>query len=193
MREKLAQILHGVGARALDEGDLGGVIRGDKKFDIIFFGKESGRHGPSDTAQPSVERQLADEERRGGDGNISGGGGHGDGDRQIEQRPLLGDVGGSEIYRHAPSYVDAGGAKRGAHPLARLFDGGVGQADHRYREEPPCDLDLDFDRDALHSAQRQPRNVVHIIGSVISRRCSINGSRPSARVTATKSTRQKPS
>ena len=98
VRDNLPQIIRRVGAHALHKRDLGGVFRGDEELYIIFLGKKGGGNGPPDAAESSVKRQLADEERGARHREVTGGRGQRDGDRQIQQRPLFGDVGGREVY-----------------------------------------------------------------------------------------------
>ncbi len=69
---------------------------------------------------------------------------------------LLEEVGGREIDDHPLGRQrETHGGEGGAHPLARLADRLVGQADDQEGREPRRDLHLDLDRHRLDPGKRE--------------------------------------
>ncbi len=108
------------------------------------------RHGEdaADEADAAVEGDLPDRrvprERLLRD--LPGRGEHGQGDRQVEARPLLSQLGGSEVDGDPPARpLELGGLHPAADALARLLARPVGEPDDRERGhlavEPRLDLD----------------------------------------------------
>ena len=127
--DRLAERGGGEGAHPVDGRGLGAVADGDEQRpDPALAAGERDCERPAHGLDLPVERQLADdgeglrapleETRRGEDA---------EGDRQVERRALLAQVGGSEVDSDAVGGKrEAGVADGRAHALAALADGGVG-------------------------------------------------------------------
>ena len=151
--DDLRKALRREGARARYVRRLSGVARGDDEGIVAerLCGDEQrqdARHG----AQRAVEREFAEKDgaaavcpvelaRRFEDA---------DGDGEVEVRALLFQVGGGEVDGdlvggEAPAAV----FERGAHALAALLDGGVGQADQFVGGKPVVDIRFHLDGHAF--------------------------------------------
>ena len=77
---------------------------------------------------------------------------------EVESRPRLAQVGGSEVDGDAPQReLEPGVDQRRPHALARLLHRGVGQADDRERRQARMDVRLDGDLDCVDTAEREGR------------------------------------
>jgi hypothetical protein len=144
------QILH---AKDVDALDHGGFARVRRRYDDRAFPPpprfERDRQHALDRAHRAIERELADKTEtvewvaldffRGRD--------HAEGDRQIEARTFLFDIGRREIDRGAPARPKiAAVADRGRDPIAAFFHCRIRQShDHDVRiAVRGVNLDLDF-------------------------------------------------
>jgi|GEM_PF-3446524 len=128
---------------------LGGVRVGHEDASAAGRAREE-RDGerPPDRLQPPVERELPEHEgvRRHGARGLAARREDAQRDRQVERRPLLPHVGGSEIDRdpflreREPVVLD-----RGGHPLAALAHRRGRQADDRERRQSAREIYLDRD------------------------------------------------
>jgi hypothetical protein len=84
------------------------------------------------------------------------GGENADGDGEVEAGALLFHVGGGEVD-DGPGLgkLEGGVAEGGGHPVARLFDRRVRQADDHDDGIPPAGIDLDLDGEGLDAANRR--------------------------------------
>ena len=119
-------------------------------------GGDGGGQHAGDRVQRAVEGKFAE----GGEfGDLFArqhlhGGQHGERDRQVEMAAFLQQVGGGEVDQHAPRRQrEAHGGERGAHPLAGLGDGLVGQADDQEGGQAGGDLHLHLDRHGLDAGE----------------------------------------
>ena len=157
--DRRAQVGDGVDVDPLDDGRLGGILRGNQDGLVARVARLQGqRQDALHRANPAVERQFAD------DGALLqrallqffAEGDHADGDRQVEAGPLLAQVGGGEVdggvtVRPAEAAVADGGE----HPIGRLAHRRVGQPDRDELRVAPRGVYLDLHRqgvDAVESA-----------------------------------------
>ena len=106
--------------------------------------------------EPSRASSPASAQRSSRSAELPGGGEQRRGDREVEPRAGLAqvgrrEVGGDPLQRELEAAVD----ERRPHALARLAHGGVGQADDRERGQAAMDVDLDPDRAGLDAVQRE--------------------------------------
>jgi putative endonuclease len=135
-----------------------GAARGgdDDRADPGAGGALGHRQGAGHGADRAVQRQLA-RERHVGERcrpQLLCCGEDGGGDREVEPGTRLaqvcgGQVGGDPLLRELEARV----RERRAHPLARLADRGVRQADERERRQALADVDLDPDLARLDPEQ----------------------------------------
>ena len=104
----------------------------------------------------AIERQLAEQQdaRDVAPRDVAGGGEDPEGNRQIEGRTGLADVGRREVHRHAVGRkLEPRVADRAAHAIATLPDARIRQADHLKRRQAKRDVDFD-----LHEARFDPKD-----------------------------------
>ncbi len=117
------------------------------------------RQGAGHRAQCAVEAELADGRQRpaavAAVRGLPGGDEEREGDRQVEGRPLLAQVGGSQVHGHASGGELEGRVDdRRPHALAALLHGGVGQPHDAEGRGRGDDVGLDHHALALEAAQR---------------------------------------
>ena len=79
---------------------------------------------------------------------------HRGGDREIEPAARLGEAGRRQSHRHPPvGPTEAAVDDRGPYPVARLVQGGVGQADQLHDRDARGEICLDFHHVALDPDQ----------------------------------------
>jgi hypothetical protein len=80
---------------------------------------------------------------------------HADRDGQVVRRPLLAQIGWSQVDGDAAQREDAAAIlHRGAHALLGLGDGSIRQPDDAERGQPMADIHLDIDQRALQPYHR---------------------------------------
>ena len=192
VHDEALEVRHAPRTDALDYRDLGGILGRHEELHAVLTREEGRGHRAAHTAEPAVERKLADVERGALRPHAPGLLGERDGYRQVEHRALLGQVCRSKVDRDAPAQQDVHGTQRRAHALAGLLDRRVRQADDGKGGHSARYLRLDLYRGPRHATKRKSRDVPHITGSVIFLMSSMFISPPSYKVTATRSMRQKP-
>ena len=120
----------------VDAGDDGGLARvgggDDEVLDAGGAGGDGDGQHALDGAEGAVEAELADQDEVGDvlDGERAVGSEDADGDGEIEAGAFFLEVGGGEVDGDAGGgEVEAGVLDGGADAVARLADGGVGEAD----------------------------------------------------------------
>ncbi len=157
-RPVAAQVLHRLSQRcrtdhlhALDHGRFAGVVaRDDQTPQPLFAGLDGHRKDAAHGFERPVERQFARQhrpvERLGR--NLLRGGEDAHGDRQVETRPLLAQIGRSEVdHDLAARHLATGILEGRADALLALLDGVVRQSDQKEAQlSGRGDVDLDRDR-----------------------------------------------
>ena len=159
---ELGEAIDGDHPSGRDQRGLGAAGHGDDDRPCSRAGGGLGhRHRPGDRPDRAVERQLPGEREIGERAliDLTGGGEHGGGEREIEAGARLAqvrrsEIGGDPLLRELEAGVD----DRRPDPLARLADGGVGQADERERRQADAHVGLDPDLARLDAEQRVGAN-----------------------------------
>ena len=142
----------------VDSERLSGVLHGHhERVDPLAPAGQPDRERATDRLDLAVEREFADDGVRSDDAifHDARGGEDTEGDRQVERRALLPDVGGRQVHGDpVQGEGEAGVADRGAHALAALAHGGVWQAHRGEGRQAARDVDLDADERSLHSHKR---------------------------------------
>jgi hypothetical protein len=118
-------------------------------------------HHPGHTTDASIESEFADQAETldGLDGNFPGGGKHTDGDGEVEAGAALLEAGRREVDGDALLRPpDPGRHDGGAHPVARLAAGGVGQPHDREARQSMGNVDFDPHGQAVDPEQGRGRN-----------------------------------
>ncbi len=156
--DELRQAGHGQDVHPADERRLSEVrLRHEDLLAALLAGQRDHRKDAVGVAHQPVERELAQEEgaRDVGRG-LPGGEDDAHGDGQVVGRPLLANVGGGQVDRDALlGELEPGVADGGAHPLLRLLDRRVGQADDVEGGHAGGDVHLHLDQgpvEAHHGA-----------------------------------------
>jgi hypothetical protein len=123
----------------------------------------------------------------------------GDRDPQVQRRARLGDIRGGEVDGDAPGRMDEPGvAQRATDPLARLAQGGIGEADDGEARQARGDVHLDPNRATLEAAERcgehRCQHGGHASPGALSRdqsplHCSVPADRPRRAISASWSPR----
>ena len=123
----------GIDVDAGDDGGFAGVGGGDDEvLDAGGAGGDGDGEHALDGAEGAVEAELADQDEVGDvfDGESAVGSEDADGDGEIEAGAFFLEVGGGEVDGDAGGReIEAGVLDGGADAVARLADGGVGEAD----------------------------------------------------------------
>ncbi len=162
---KLREGVDGVDGRALHQRRLRRVRRWhEDRLHAALAGQRHHRQDAMRMPQPAVEAQLTEEQcafdlrdwpgRREGRDLLCRQQ-DADSDGQVVGGASLAQVGGGEVDDDTLQREDGATVlDGGAHPLLRLVDGGVGQADQRKRGQPMRDVYLDFDNRAFQAHHR---------------------------------------
>ena len=153
MVDRLRERFRRICAHAADERSFLGVRRGHDKFgkSLRLCGDEqwqNARHG----AQLPSQRQFAEQNSTAAVGSeLARRLEDADGDREVEIRALLFEIGGREIDGDfVGRELSAAVFERGTHPLAALLDGGVGQPG-----QPVVDIRFHLDGYAVQTVERK--------------------------------------
>jgi hypothetical protein len=120
-------------------------------------GALGGREHSTDRPKPPVERELADRrvpaQRLGR--QLPRRREHRQGDRQIEPRALLTQLGGRKVDRDPPHRpLELGRRDPGANAFLRLLAGAIGEADDRERRHTELQVGLDLDAAGVEPYKR---------------------------------------
>ena len=107
MEDEALEVRYAPRPHASDDRHLVGVLGRDEQFHVVRAREESRRHRAANSAEPSVERELAYIKRRPLGAYASGFLCKSHGYRQVEQGTLFGQVGGRQVDRHAPFERDS--------------------------------------------------------------------------------------
>ena len=157
--DDVGQGLHRPHLVAADERCLGVRGRGDHD-DGRVDGVDQGQR-PRDRPHGAVEPQLPEEAaaRRGVRRHVAVGGEQAHGDGQVQPGALLADPRRGQVHRHpAQRPRQRRRQQRGAHPVAGLATGGVGQPDHGEAGQAVRDMHLDADGVTLDAVQHGRRD-----------------------------------
>jgi hypothetical protein len=159
--DSLGERGHGNDLHVFHHGRLGGTRRRHDDAPQIFLprGCDCHRERPPGRSREALERELAHhgvvvETFR---GKLPAAGENAERDRQVERGGLLGDFRRGKIHddpvvRAVEPRIDHGAG----HAVGALADGCVRQADqHRGRQRPGRDVDLDFDRHGIDPEHRK--------------------------------------
>ena len=153
--------------QTLDQRSLGPVghrhhDRSDAELSRLLGHRERARHPPNRPVERQLPREHHPVELLGA--KLLGRGKEPGGDRQVEAGAGLGQIRWSEVRRDPMlGIVEAGVLDRRAHALARLPDGGIGQANERERlQAVAAHVDLDVHLAYLDAEQAEcPRRREH--------------------------------
>ena len=157
-RRKLLDPLQADDLQVVDQGGFGRARRGDGDARNPAPRRLGHRQQAGNTANRAVERELAREGVAAQEvgGQLPRGDQQRDGDRQVEARPHLAQVGGRQVGRDPPERkLEARVDQRRPHPLARLAHRGVGQADDRERRQSAVDVELDLNAPGIDAEKRE--------------------------------------
>ena len=117
---------------------------------LIASAPRTGRSSPASDSSPANSKRRAARRRS------ARGGQDAERDRQVEAARFLRQVGRREVDRDAlvVRELEAAGQQRGAHPLARLLDLGVGEADQGEARQAVGEMHLDGDRGRVEAVER---------------------------------------
>jgi len=151
----LSQRPHSVNADAADGRRLRGVgLWKDQTWQSFAPGAFRHRERAANTAQPSVEGQLADNADPFQDfqGYGPGRGEHGEGNRQVEGRSFFTKVRRREVdYHLLRRELVAAVRDRNTHSLTRLLDRGIRQPDDGEARKARAHVYLDLDRQSIYT------------------------------------------
>ncbi len=184
--ERLAEVRARHDLDLPDGGRLGSVrVRHEHARAACRTSEERDRKSSLDRLEPPVEGELSEDERVRGDraGRLAARREDSERDGQVERRPLLPHVGGSEIHRDAFLWKgEAVVLDRGGHPLAALAHRRRRQPDDRERRQSAREIDLDRDSEPLYTEYSAgtdlsdhtppPRTSTPAAGAAIPRRIS---------------------
>ena len=180
VRDRFSKVPHGDGLDPRKRGFRRTFRRAQellKPAATSAFG--SGEHA-ADRSQASVQAELADGSmlrdafRR----HLPRGGQNGKGDRQVESRAFLAQLGRRQVDRDAMSWpLQLRGGNPAAHAMLRLLAGAVSQAYERECRQAVLKVRLDVDPARVEPDQRmRDRSCEHVanIGNKQSRVCDAN-------------------
>ena len=156
--DRVGERRRGEHVEPVDGERLGGVLHGhDERVDPLASAGQPDRERATDRLDLAVERELADDGVRSDDAifHDARGGEDTEGDRQVERRALLPDVGGRQVHGDpVQGEGETGVADRGAHALAALAHGGVRQAHRGEGRQAGRDVHFDTHERRFHADER---------------------------------------
>ncbi len=156
---RLAQRVHRIYRQPLDHRRFLGVFRRDEDACAPFAAgaQRDGQHPPH-SPHVAAQRQLADhaEPREVVGVNLARRRQHAEGDRQVETRTFLADVGGGEVDGDAPHRrLKRRVQQRGHHPVAALFYGRIRKSNDDDLEIAMSGVDFNLHRIGIHPQYRR--------------------------------------